>query len=222
MYNEDDLIPISLLQHYIFCPRRAALIGIEQHWDENAATVDGEIMHERAHSETAENRRDIKTRMTLRLHSFTLGLSGAADIVEFHRSSDSGVMLEDSEGLWIPIQVEYKRGSTHEELPYKVQLCAQALCLEEMLQTQIEKGAIYWGESRRRQEVTFDCSLREITADTASAVHKLLESEKTPPPRYEKKCKGCSLYDICLPKAVKRLDVNQYFQLFFDELSKEQ
>lgn len=217
MYDEEELVSISLLQHYTFCKRRAALIGIEQHWDENAATIDGEIMHERAHSESAENRRDLKIRMSLRLHSFALGLSGTSDIVEFHRSADSGIVIPGAEGLWVPYPVEYKRGSTHEELPYMIQLCAQSMCLEEMLKTQIDMGAIYWGESRRRQEITFDYCLREQTVETAESVHKFLAEGKTPPPRYDKKCKGCSLYNICMPKAIKRIDANQYFESFFCE-----
>lgn len=129
MYTEDELLPISLLQHYVFCPRRAALIGIEQHWDENAATMDGKIMHERAHAGIFESRGDIRVRNALHIHSFELGLTGITDVLEFHRTEEGGIALPGAEGNWTPFPVEYKRGTTHEALPYHIQLCAQALCL---------------------------------------------------------------------------------------------
>lgn len=218
MYSEEDLIPISLLQHYAFCPRRAALIGIEQHWDENEATVDGVIMHEKAHQEIAENRSNIRTRNSMRLHSLVLGLSGIADVVEFHRqqnSEEEGMKIAGADGLWVPFPIEYKRGTTHEALPYHIQLCAQAMCLEEMMMVCIPAGAIFWGENRRRQEVKFDYELRKLTVDIIDKVRIFIEAGKTPAPHYEKKCKGCSLYDICMPEVTQKLDANNYYMDFF-------
>ena len=217
MYSEDELISISLLQHFVFCPRRAALIGIEQHWEENAATVEGAIMHERAHSDIAENRGDLRVRNALHLRSLELGIIGIADVVEFHKTTERGITLPNVDGKWLPVPVEYKRGTAHEELPYQIQLCAQTLCLEEMLHFTIEKGAIYWGESRRRQFVEFDFDLRKKSVEAINALREFLSAGKTPAPRYDKKCKGCSLFDICMPKEVEKRSVSRYLMNFFDE-----
>lgn len=222
MYTEDELLPISLLQHYVFCPRRAALIGIEQLWRENAATMDGKIMHERAHSDIFENRGSLRVRNSLRIHSFELGLIGVADVLEFHRTEGKGVALPGAEGNWLPFPVEYKRGTTHEALPYHIQLCAQTLCLEEMLRTTIERGAIFWGESRRRQDVEFDFDLRSKTVETISLVRKFIDAGRTPAPKYEKKCKGCSLLDLCMPKEMDKKNVKKYLASFFSDTESEE
>lgn len=222
MYTEDELLPISLLQHYVFCPRRAALIGIEQHWDENAATMDGKIMHERAHAGIFESRGDIRVRNALHIHSFELGLTGITDVLEFHRTEEGGIALPGAEGNWTPFPVEYKRGTTHEALPYHIQLCAQALCLEEMLHTTIEYGAIFWGESRRRQDVEFDFVLRTKTVETISTVRKFINAGRTPVPKFEKKCKGCSLFDICMPKEIEKKSVKRYLASFFSDTEGEE
>lgn len=222
MYTEDELLPISLLQHYVFCPRRAALIGIEQYWNENAATTDGKIMHERAHSDIFESRGDLRVRNALHIHSFELGLTGVTDVLEFHRTESGGIVLPETEGKWIPLPVEYKRGTTHEALPYHIQLCAQALCLEEMLHATIERGAIFWGESRRRQDVEFDFDLRAKTVETISAVREFIKAGKTPVPKYEKKCKGCSLFDLCMPREMEKKSVKRYMASFFSDAEGEE
>lgn len=222
MFSEDELLPISLLQHYVFCPRRAALIGIEQYWNENTATMDGKIMHERAHDDIFESRGDIRMRNALHIYSFELGLTGVADVLEFHRTGGTGISIPGAEGNWTPFPVEYKRGTTHEALPYHIQLCAQALCIEEMLHTTIERGAIFWGESRRRQDVEFDFDLRAKTVETISIVRKFIEAGKTPAPKYEKKCKGCSLFDLCMPKEMEKRSVKRYLASFFSDTESEE
>ena len=222
MYQEIDFIPISALQHWIFCHRRAALIFIERLWQDNLATTEGHIMHERAHGNIFESRGDVRFRTALMLHSLSLGITGVADVVEFHRVKRCGVTLDGASGLWKPFPVEYKRGTMHHEEAYEVQLCAQALCLEEMLGTTIELGAIYWGESRRRQEIEFRQELREYTLKVVEELRGFLDAGITPAPRYEKKCRGCSLFDLCMPKEFeKKACTSQYWKDFFANLEDE-
>jgi len=222
LYQEIDFIPISALQHWIFCHRRAALIFIERLWQDNLATTEGHIMHERAHGNIFESRGDVRFRTALMLHSLSLGITGVADVVEFHRVKRCGITLDGASGLWKPFPVEYKRGAMHHEEAYEVQLCAQALCLEEMLGTTIELGAIYWGESRRRQEIEFKQELREYTIKVVEELRGFLAAGITPAPRYEKKCRGCSLFDLCMPKEFeKKACTSQYWKEFFTNLEDE-
>ena len=222
MYKDDDLIAISAIQHYVFCKRRVALVHIEQLWQENLATAEGHIMHERAHENIFESRGDVRFRTALMLRSLSLGVTGVADVVEFHRVESCGVTLDGVSGLWKPFPVEYKRGTMHHEEAYEVQLCAQALCLEEMLGTTIESGAIYWGESRRRQEIEFRQELREYTLKVVDELKNFLAVGITPAPRYEKKCRGCSLFDLCMPKEFeKKACTSQYWKEFFTNLEDE-
>lgn len=203
MYNEDDLLPISALQHLLFCPRQCALIHIEQAWSENLFTAQGRILHEKVHSETAERRKDIRVEYGMPLRSLRLGLVGKADVVEFHRTPS---------GDWHPFPVEYKRGRKKPDNRDNVQLCAQALCLEEMLRASIPRGAIYYGKERHRIDVEFDEALRKETEATAGRLRRLIDSGKTPPPVYEEKCDTCSLLGICLPKTIgEGKSVSQYF-----------
>jgi CRISPR-associated exonuclease Cas4 len=190
-YSEDDLLPLSALQHLLFCERQCALIHIEQAWSENLFTAEGRIMHERVDSGGRESRGAVRLAFGLALHSFRLGLVGKADVVEFHR---------DEAGNWQPFPVEHKRGRAKKENWDRVQLCAQALCLEEMLGTAVPAGALFYGKSRRRQDVVFDAELRAEMEAAANRLHELVRSGKTPPARYEKKCESCSLMNICMPK----------------------
>jgi len=201
-YPEDNLLPISALQHLAFCERQCALIHVEQVWDENLFTAQGRIMHEKVHSETAERRRDIRVEYGMPIRSLRLGVSGKADVIEFHRTP---------EGNWQPFPVEYKRGKPKPDNRDAVQLCAQALSLEEMLNAHVPQGAIYYGKEHRRTEVLFDESLRKETEATALRLHQLIAAGKTPPPVYEKKCDTCSLLNICLPRSLqKRPRVEKY------------
>ncbi|MBI2908633.1 MAG: CRISPR-associated protein Cas4 [Chloroflexi bacterium] len=215
MYDEDELLPISGLQHLLFCERRAALVHVEGLWDDNVFTVEGTILHDRAHDLGTEVRSDLRIARGLRLRSLALGLSGMADVVEFHLLARGegavGVSLEGVAGLWRPVPVEYKRGKLRREEGYVIQLCAQALCLEEMLSTSVRRGAVFYGKTRRRLEIDFDGKLREATKDAAAGLHRLIESGVTPAARRGPKCERCSLLEKCLPALQsKRRSVSRY------------
>lgn len=202
--NIDDLIMISALQHYVFCPRQCALIHVEQTWEESGRTAEGRILHERVHEEGNEMRSGVRIERGVSLRSLRLGLIGKADVVEFHRRED---------GTWRPFPVEYKRGKPKPDHCDKIQLCAQALCLEEMIQVEIPGGALFYGQTRRRLDVVFDNNLRRETEEASGQVRELLNSGKTPKPVYAKRCDNCSLIADCLPKAIqKRRSVKNYLQ----------
>jgi CRISPR-associated exonuclease Cas4 len=196
MYTEDELIQLSALQHLVFCERQCALIHIEQMWSENLFTAEGRIMHDKVDTANRESRGNIRIEYGVPMRSLRLGLIGKADAVEFHRMDD---------GIWIPFPVEYKRGKPKMDDCDKVQLCAQAICLEEMLNIEIKHGALFYGRTRRREDVVFDEKLRMETEDAAMKVHALIESGTTPKPEYSKKCKKCSLYELCMPKVSRKV-----------------
>jgi len=195
MFDEDDLIPISALQHYMFCARQCALIHLERVWSENRLTAEGRILHERAHEAARESRGAVRIERGVALRSLELGLAGRADVVEFHSTGDGGMR---------PFPVEYKRGRPKIEDWDRVQLCAQALCLEEMLGAAVPQGAIFYGLPRRREVVDFDGTLRAKTAQTAEKVRGLFERGVTPGPEYRKRCDNCSMVALCLPKVIER------------------
>lgn len=203
MYAENDLLPISALQHLMFCERQCALIHIEQSWSENRFTAEGRIMHERVHEAAADSRGDVRIVRGLRLRSLKLGMIGMADVVEFHRDAD-GVNVPGLKGAWLVMPVEYKRGRPKKNACDEIQLCAQALCLEEMLQCTVSGGALFYGKTRRRKNVAFDEVLREETTRTAQRLHQLIKTGVTPPAVYEKKCDSCSLMSVCMPKTAAR------------------
>lgn len=207
-YSEDDLIMISALQHITFCERQCALIHIEQLWDENRATAEGHIMHERVHEQDRESRGNVRIDYGLPLRSLRLGLIGKADVVEFHRVDKNS---------WQPFPVEYKRGKPKVDHCDKIQLCAQAMCLEEMLSVSVPSGAIFYGRTRRRLDVTFDDTLRKEAEEASEHAHQLIGSGVTPPPVYEKRCKSCSLSGECMPKtAGKKSLVKRYLERMVD------
>lgn len=198
MYTEADYIMLSALQHYQFCPRQCALIHIEQQWAENRFTAEGKVLHERADSNKCEWQGDVRIVRSLPICSQHYGLSGKADVVEFH-----------ADGAVYP--VEYKRGKPKGDRCDEVQLCAQALCLEEMLTVEIESGALFYGQRRRRKEIVFDQQLRVLTQETVGKTHQLLNSGITPAADYQKKCDACSLFSLCLPKSCgSARSVNRY------------
>jgi CRISPR-associated exonuclease Cas4 len=194
-YSEDDFVMISALQHYVFCERQCALIHLEQVWLESGLTAEGRILHEKVHEQEGETRAGVRIERGLPLRSLRLGLVGVADVVEFHGLPDGG---------WQPYPVEYKRGKPKPDHCDEVQLCAQAMCLEEMMGLDVPEGALFYGKIRRRHEVVFDTNLRRETEDTAQRVHELIASGITPRATYEKKCKQCSLLSVCLPKSLGR------------------
>jgi len=204
MYSEEELLPISGLQHVIFCERRAALIFLEGIWDDNIFTAEGTLAHDRVHNTDTESRGDIRITRGLRLNSFKLGLTGIADVVEFHKIEDEkcpeGVSLDYADGLWYPYIIEYKSGKLRHESSFEVQLCAQAICLEEMLETNIPSGSIYYGKTARRREIHFDDRLRTKTREASVMFHEIIERKNTPKAKYGKKCDKCSMISKCLPK----------------------
>ena len=209
MISVEDLIPLSALQHLLYCERQCALIHVERQWVENRYTAEGRIMHERVHASGGEVRGKVRTEFGVALRSLTLGLVGQADVVEYHRVEDVGSgSLE-----WQPFPVEYKRGRAKKADWDRVQLCAQAICLEEMLQVDVPNGALFYGKTRRRLDVQFDPELRSLTIRTAARLHQMVEERRTPPPIYGGRCDRCSFVESCLPKAVgKSKSAKRYLQ----------
>lgn len=211
-YNEDQLLPLSALQHFLFCERQCALIHIEQVWSENGYTAEGNLLHERAHDGPDESRPGIRITRGLPVRCLELGLSGQCDIVEFHDQTSGNAV----------IPVEYKRGKPKSHHADEVQLCAQALCLEEMLECHVERGALYYGERRRRTEIVFDEPLRALTREAAAGVHALIDARRTPPAIKEKKCESCSLFEFCMPDIFgPRRDASAWFARQLNTLTEE-
>lgn len=209
LYSEDDFIMLSALQHYIFCPRQCALIHVEQVWTESRLTAEGRLMHERVHEEGNESRGSVRITRGLPLRSARLGLVGVADVVEFHRQG---------KGVWQPFPVEYKRGKPKPDHSDTIQLCAQALCLEEMLSTPVPGGALFYGQIRRRLDVAFTDNLRVETEKAAEEARRLISSGATPAPVPGKRCKNCSLVGQCLPnKTGKKSSVKRYLERMVKE-----
>jgi CRISPR-associated exonuclease Cas4 len=201
VFAEDQLLPVSALQHFVFCPRQCALIHTDQVWQENRLTAEGRLLHERVHEAENESRGDVRIVRGLRLRSLALGVVGIADVVEFHRAGPSeGGVVPGIPGRWRPYPVEYKRGRPKPDECDAVQLCAQALCLEEMLDTTVDEGSIFYGKPRRRQVVAVDAALRTFCEEIAAKTRELLDEGTLPEPVYGKKCKACSLLPECMPR----------------------
>lgn len=205
MYCEDDFIMISALQHYIYCPRQCGLIHVEDAWQDNLFTARGEILHEKVDTDTFETRGDVKTVRGLRIHSYEFGLTGRCDVVEFRKSKDTSEV----------IPVEYKAGEPKGDISDEVQLCAQALCLEEMLSIRVMNGAFFYGKIRRRVSVELSEILREQTVKVIDGVREIVTSKKAPRAAYSAKCRNCSLMDICQPKSMDRAKLNSYINDLF-------
>ena len=207
---EEDWLQLSGLQHFAFCRRQWALIHIESQWTENFRTVDGRLMHENAHDQGfRESRGDVLIVRGLAIHSAKLGVSGQCDVVEFHRDPD-GITLRDRDGLWRPYPVEYKRGKPKDGQADVLQLCAQAMCLEEMLCCTVPAGALYYGETRHRLTVQFTPELRERVRDSFVEMHELYWRRHTPKVKPSKGCNACSLKDLCVPKLMRTKKVSDY------------
>jgi CRISPR-associated exonuclease Cas4 len=192
---EDGLIPLSALQHWLFCPRQAALIHVEKFWAEDQATAEGRILHEQVDTGRDETRAGLRVARGVQLRSLSLGVAGRADVVEFRGSPN---------GAWEPFPVEYKRGRPKAHRADEVQLCAQAICLEEMFGARVPEGALFYGQSRRRTRVVFDVELRSLTARVACEARDALRNGVTPPPVRTPACRRCSLYAACLPERLEK------------------
>ena len=211
-FKEEVYLQLSGVQHFSFCRRQWALIHIEQQWAENLRTIDGRILHEKAHDGSQrEKRGDLLITRDMSIHSSTLGISGSCDVVEFHRGN-GGVPLPGREGLWQPYPVEYKRGAPKASDADRLQLCAQAMCLEEMLCCDIPEGALFYGESRRREIVTLDEPLRHQVCTMLTEMHELYRRSHTPKVKPFQGCNACSLRELCLPKLAKRRSVKEYLR----------
>ena len=216
-YAEEDFLQLSGLQHFAFCRRQWALIHIEQQWKENLRTVEGELFHHRAHDEQARERRgDVLILRGLSVASPTLGISGKCDVVEFH-ADPSGILLRGEDGLWVPFPIEYKRGAPKSHRADELQLCAQAMCLEEMLCCAVPEGALLYGETRRRTLVPFSTELREEVRAMLEEMHQLYRRGYTPMVRRSRSCNACSLQELCLPSLMKGNDVNAYLRQATEE-----
>ena len=211
-FKEEEYLQLSGLQHFSFCRRQWALIHMEQQWAENVRTTDGRILHEKAHdSSIREKRGDLIITRDMSIHSALLGVSGKCDVVEFHRG-ETGIPLPGQEGLWQPYPVEYKRGSPKITDADRLQLCAQAMCLEEMLCCEIPEAALYYGEIRRREVVDLDPDLREKVRALLTEMHELYQRHHTPKVKPSKGCNACSLKELCLPKLMKKRSVTDYLR----------
>lgn len=205
-----EFLQLSGIQHFVFCPRQWALIHIEQQWQENERTADGRIFHERAHDGPQhELRGDLLILRGLRVSSNALGVSGTCDVVEFRRDP-AGVRLASYEGTWTPYPVEYKRGEPKPGNADRLQLCVQAMCLEEMLLCSIPEGSLFYGETRRRETVPLDEALRGEARAALERMHQYYDAGYTPKAKPSKSCNACSLKDVCLPKLPKLSDVSAY------------
>lgn len=218
MFAEEELLPLAALQHIVFCERQCALIYLEQQWADNALTLEGEYLHRRVHEEAPrrEVRGDLVILRGLVIHSLKLGIVGKPDVVEFHRAPPANASLKSPEGTplavalpglkgaWTPFPVEYKRGKPKYDLSDAVQLCAQALCLEEMLGVHVEEGALFYGSLQRRHAIAFTKQLRDVTCHAAERLHRLFSLGRTPRAEKEPKCEQCSLLPLCMPEALSR------------------
>jgi CRISPR-associated exonuclease Cas4 len=187
---DEELLPVSALQHFVFCPRQCALIHLEQAWSDNCLTAEGQLLHRRVESAESTTRGDVQIRRSVPLSCRRLGLVGKADVVEVHREPDGRERI---------VPVEYKRGRSKPHDADRVQLCAQAMSLEEASGQPVPEGALYYGEPKRREIVAFTAALRARTEQVAAATRKMIQDGRTPPPVFGPHCRSCSLVDICRP-----------------------
>lgn len=251
MHSEDDLLPISALQHLLFCERQTALIHIERLWEDNRFTAEGNVLHKKADAAKSETRDGIRITRSLPVHSFEFGLYGICDVVQFQPPNfeqhqrlslpkrieaqlrlTSGRPATDQNEVcaqatsdnvvtafanWTITPVEYKRGKPKSNDCDRVQLCAQAICLEEMLNIEIPQGDLFYGKQQHRTPVEFDEQLRTTTINTVGRLHQLIRSQKTPTAVKEKKCDTCSLLTICMPPTLKQKQASTYIKTMVKE-----
>ncbi len=216
-YKEEDYLMLSGIQHFIFCRRQWALIHIEQQWEENFHTMDGRIMHENAHDGfSCEKRKDTIISRGMPVYSGTMGVSGICDIVEFKHSKD-GAYIRKFDDTFEVTPIEYKRGKPKKDASDILQVAAQVMCLEEMLSCTIEKGALFYGQTRRRMEVPVTGELRKQVSDIFAEMHQYYERGYTPRVKKSKACSSCSLKDICLPELERARSAKSYVKRYLEE-----
>lgn len=216
-YREEDFLMLSGIQHFAFCRRQWALIHVEQQWAENVRTVEGELMHKRAHDPALrEKTKDVLAVHALPVCSRSLGISGECDVVEFQKAEE-GIKLQGHRGLYKIYPIEYKRGKPKNTDIDILQLTAQAMCLEEMFSTEIEEGALFYGEIRRRERILFTEELRSRVCNMLEEMHQLYTRGYTPKVKWSKSCNACSLQEICVPKLGKYANVDEYMEEMLSE-----
>jgi CRISPR-associated exonuclease Cas4 len=217
-YAPDELLPLSGIQHFLFCRRQWALIHIERQWKENALTAEGRLLHRRVDDPFfSETRKGVIITRSVPVASYRLGLSGICDMVEFSESPD-GVQLPGREGLYLPMPVEFKHGREKHDSCDEAQLCAQAICLEEMLAVSIPAGQLFYGKTRRRVTVELTDALRGLVRDSAAEMHAYFRRGYTPRVKPSKACRSCSLADVCLPELQKNtVPASAYIQQHIED-----
>lgn len=209
-YNEDDFLQLSGIQHFAFCRRQWALIHIEQLWDDNLRTAEGDLLHENCHdSYFSESRGEVIISRGVPVYSRTLGVSGECDVVEFRRHP-RGIEMAGRDGRFTVFPVEYKHGQPKDDDIDILQLTAQAMCLEEMLSCEINEGSIYYGQTKKRIKVGFSDESRKRVAELFSEMHQLMKRGYVPKVKSNKSCNACSLKNLCLPKLMKASDAKKY------------
>ena len=218
MFQEEDFLQLSGIQHFEFCRRQWALAYIEMQWQENVRTVEGKILHEKAHDAgMKEKRGDLLVVRALPIHSREMGVSGECDVVEFHRCED-GIRLHGHRGNFSVYPIEYKKGKPKITEEDKLQLAAQAMCLEEMFSTQIPEGALFYGETKRREIVEITEELRSEVKEMFQEMHQYYERQYTPKVKTGKGCTSCSLKELCMPRLGKTGSVKNYMdQVLMEE-----
>ncbi len=211
MYPDEEFLALSGIQHFAFCRRQWALVHVEQRWRENFLTASGQVAHRRAHDEEMRERRgDLLIVRGLFVRSCDLGISGVCDVVEF-RACEDGVPLAGEDGLWKPVPIEYKRGKSKADDCDRLQVCTQAMCLEEMLGCDIDGGFLFYKQTQSREQVVFTDELRETVRDAIDEMHRLFKRGYVPKVRKGKHCAACSLMEECLP-ALQQRSVQSYIE----------
>jgi len=225
VYSEEEFLMLSGIQHYAFCQRQWALIHIEKQWAENVRTVEGQFLHEKVDDPyIVETRGTLVIERAVPIVSHELGLYGIADMVEYIKTGDleNSIKLEKQAGYWQPHPVEYKRGKTKSDNRDIMQLCAQAMCLEEAYGISIEYGSIYYAQTRRRVQIEFSSELKSSVKEMAANMHQAFDNGLTPSAIMGANCKLCSLLELCVPKLTKKhKSASRYIEKALDDLRTE-
>lgn len=219
-YDEDQMLMLSGIQHFMYCPRQWALIHVEQQWDDNRLTTEGQLLHQNVDNPAYRQKNgNVITLRAVHIASRTLGLYGVTDAIELLPSDEpkDAITHPHYPGFWKPYPVEYKRGHPKPDERDKVQLAAQVICLEEMYGIQIPEAALFYHETKHRETVTINSHLRQLTRDLSEAMHKTFESGLTPKPETRRGCRNCSLKDICAPELIRKTSAACYLKTILDE-----
>lgn len=219
-YDDDQMLMLSGIQHYMYCPRQWALIHIEQQWDENRLTAEGQLLHQNVDNPAYRQKNgDAITLRSVHIASHSLGLYGVTDAIELLPSNDftDAITHPRYPGFWKPYPIEYKRGHRKPDERDEVQLAAQVICLEEMYGIHIPEAALFYHETRHREKIQIDEHLRQLTFGLSEAMHRTFESGFTPKAEERRGCRSCSLIDICTPELTKKTSVAYYLKKIVDE-----